>query len=235
MSALAIAPVHADGRRLSKREAQASAVQPVITLSDVDRPAGLAMLLWAGGGGGRAYMCDTAAHVIDVIDEVARPLFSFGGFGDRPGQLNEPCDILVVPTDPWLNALTMELALVVVADRGNHRVQLFEPDGVLFAVLSSDEPGRRFNSRSSAVHLDVEVAGLVHPSHLEWRGSWLDITTYGQRLIRIDIGHALKSAANDLDRRTARTTSGRALTEYAISRPGPAHAGLRLAIAEGQC
>ena len=181
------------------------AAHPVITMSDDDRPAGLAMLLWSAGPG-RAYMCDTAAHVVDVIDAFAQPLFSFGGFGDRPGRFNEPCDILVVPSDPWLKALTTEPALLIVADRGNHRLQLFEPDGVLVAILSSNAPVSSLAGRSSTPPVEVNVDGLVHPSRLAWRGPWLEITTYGHRLIRINLGQALKSSADSIDRRAARLT-----------------------------
>ena len=229
-------PISAAGdshrRRASTRAAHAVA-QPVITMSDVDRPAGLAMLLWSGGRG-RAYMCDTAAHVVDVIDAFAQPLFSFGGFGDGPGRFNEPCDILVVPSDPWMKALTTEPALVIVADRGNHRLQLFEPDGVLMAILSSNASVCGRAGRSSNSPVDVNVSGLVHPSRLAWRGPWLEITTYGHRLIRIDLARALRSGANDIDRRAARLTPRRALTQHPTAEPTRAHASLPLAVAEGR-
>src|SRR5262245_49876875 len=148
-------------QHVHRTPAAAAEAQPaVITMSDIDRPAGLAMLLWSNqSGGGRAFMCDPEAHCIDVIDPDTRPLFCFGGFGDRPGQFNEPSDVLVVPADELLAAFTDERALIAVADRGNDRVQLFEPDGVVLAVLSG-KPSRRSGHAAASQVVELDVTGL---------------------------------------------------------------------------
>jgi len=165
------------------------------------------MLLWSGADGGRAFMCDPAAHCIDVVDQTARPMFSFGRLGYQPGEFNEPSDVIVLPTDGWLELVTEAPALVAVADRGNHRVQIFELDGVLLAVLKPGRHVRGLAGRTLSSPLFVELDGLIQPSRLAWRAPWLEITTYGQRLVRRQLAHALKAAADGLVDRTTRTAA----------------------------
>ena len=167
----------------------------VITMSDLDRPAGLAMVLWTEQGRGWAYVCDPVGHAIDVIDQDARPMFSFGAYGDRPGQFNQPSDVVVLPADPWLRSVTSGPAVVAVADRGNHRVQLFEPDGLLLAVMAPRVPVRSLEDEASVRFLEIELDGLVHPTRLAWKGSWLEITNYDQSGVRVDLADALQGAA----------------------------------------
>ena len=191
---------------------ETSPVLPVITLADAGRPTGLAMLLWSTqpSGGGGVYMCDRAGHYVDVVDHQARPLFSFGGFGSAAGQFNEPTDVVVVSAIPLEPELTVGRALLAVADRRNHRVQIFEPDGVLLGILDSAESSDRGGARRPGDVTLASVPALVLPSRLEWRPPYLDIMTAGGQVIRVDLGAAVT--------RADASTPGRTHTEPAWHR-----------------
>jgi hypothetical protein len=176
----------------------------VITRSDVDRPSGIAMLISPGRAPARAYICNRLAHAIDVFDPDARLLLSFGSLGTLPGSFNDPADVLVIPFEPCLAGLTNEPALVAVADRENHRVQIFEPDGRLRAILGWTRPLSRFGRPLSRSTLEIEIDNLALPSRLEWSSPWLEITTYGQRVVRVDLGRVCRASADAAARRLAR-------------------------------
>src|SRR5213595_2910326 len=96
---------------------------------------------------GRTYLCDPVQHCIDVVDADGRPIFSFGGRGSRLGQLNTPADIAVVTFgSPSEDLPDGGMPMIAVADRGNHRIQLFEPEGVAIAAID----GSRGRSAASA-------------------------------------------------------------------------------------
>ncbi len=72
----------------------------------------------AVGRDGRLYILDGVNHRVVVCDVEGGFQFQFGSQGDGPGQLAYP---LGIATDPNGN--------VYVADSGNHRFQMFAPDG----------------------------------------------------------------------------------------------------------
>jgi hypothetical protein len=145
-----------------------------------------------GASTSRVYVCDPAGHFVHVLDHAAAPLFSFGGFGDRPGQFNGPSDVTVVSTSGSTTGAGNELALIAVADRGNHRVQLFDPEGVLVAVLAAEAECEGWPRFSTAQWLRVPC--LVEPSALEWRAPFLEVTTANERAVRVEIGAELLQA-----------------------------------------
>ena len=64
------------------------------------------------------YVTDSANHCVKVTDKTGKFLFKFGSQGQRPTQFNNPTGITIDNKDR-----------VLVADRGNNRVQLFTPEG----------------------------------------------------------------------------------------------------------
>ena len=84
------------------------------------------------------FACDPASHQICVVDGEGSLLEAFGEAGTLPGQFNRPSDAIVVsPHFDGEDAAGDHLALVAVADRGNHRVQVFEPEGQLVAIIGA--------------------------------------------------------------------------------------------------
>ena len=177
-----------------------------IALPERFRPDGVAMLLGSNGFG-RVFLCDRKNHFIDVVDQYARPLFSFGGRGTAPGQFNDPCDIVAIPPTDQLS-FTIEQALVAVADRGNGRVQIFDGSGTLVAMLAPFEP-MCDRSRSSGAPV-IRTPAFARLSRLVWAPPYLVIADSNRRVVRVDLGLALYP--------TGRTTTARSAIRGALRR-----------------
>jgi hypothetical protein len=85
----------------------------------------------------RTFACCPDSHQICVLDgdgvcEV------FGEQGSGPGQFESPSHVIVVsPRFEGEVASVEGIDLVAVADRGNDRVQIFEPEGQLVAIIGA--------------------------------------------------------------------------------------------------
>src|SRR5258706_2945430 len=101
---------------------------------DLRRSAGLALIATDDLPAGRIYLCDPDNHAIDVLDGSGQPVFSFGGQGCGPGQLDTPVDVAILTLDGSEIASASD-AVLAVAERGNNRVQLFELDGGWLGII----------------------------------------------------------------------------------------------------
>jgi hypothetical protein len=165
------------------------------TASNRDRPIGVALIASPDLPGGRVFLCDPSAHVINVLDHNHQPVFAFGGFGSRLGQFDRPTDVAIVwidTVDP--DAPTADSAILVVADRGNHRLQMFDLDGAPVGAI-----GGRLGASSTSRCPDRSgwpffrlgsVPSLPFPSRLEWRTPYLDVAC-GGTMVRLDLAAAL--------------------------------------------
>jgi len=70
-------------------------------------------------GAGALYVADTGNQRVQKLDLAGEPLATWGDFGPYPGFFSEPTGI------------AFSGGRVYVADRDNHRIQVFEPDGTL--------------------------------------------------------------------------------------------------------
>ena len=75
----------------------------------------------------RYYVSDSDDHFIHVFDTNGDFLFKFGGPGSTPGQLSKP----------WGICFDREFNLVV-ADEGNNRIQLYNKEGGLIKIITTD-------------------------------------------------------------------------------------------------
>jgi|SRR5579862_1770420 len=144
--------------------------------------------------GSRTYLCDEESHTIHVLDEQCRPVFSFGGFGSGLGQFDTPAEAAVIWTsDPSAPAFGAEI--LVVADRGNHRIQLFETDGaVIGAIGGTDAPdaGDRPSPRAAWPFFRLDDGpSLPLPTRIEWRAPYLEVTCGDDQVVRVDLAVAL--------------------------------------------
>jgi DNA-binding beta-propeller fold protein YncE len=64
----------------------------------------------------KIYVLDSLNHRVQVFGPTGSWLYSFGGRGSEPGKFVGPADLTIAP----------ESNLLLVADKGNHRVQIFE-------------------------------------------------------------------------------------------------------------
>jgi hypothetical protein len=185
-------------------------------VADEDRPQGFA-IMWSDDRSGRAYLCDPINHCIDVVDERARPLFSFGGVGSLRGQFHEPADVAIVSVDPS-GAMDEDSAILAVADCGNHRVQFFELDGAPLVSLDTRSSERALSgwpSRSGWPFFRLAATPhLVQPSRLVWRPPFLDVTTAGGAIVRLNVLSALMPDFNDWLLTTGSGTLRQALNHF---------------------
>jgi hypothetical protein len=179
-----------------RRSAFTSSPATVTVSSDQERPIGLALIASPDLHGGRAYLCDSGEHCVHVFDREYRRLFSFGEQGSQLGQFDTPSDAAIVwidATDPA--ACTVETAVLVIADRGNHRLQLFELDGAAICAIDgrAETPSSRgwpIRSGWPFFRLGAPPA-LSFPSRLEWRAPYLDVACSGATMVRLDLAAAL--------------------------------------------
>jgi hypothetical protein len=156
-------------------------------------------------------------HCIDVVDDDARPLFSFGGFGTGPGQFNEPSDAVIVYGEPGAGSRWDDFPLLAVADRGNHRVQLFEPDGALLATIDpwrvrGKHPDLPVRAGSPFFRVNP-IPQLVLPARLAWRRPHLDVLTAGGVVVALDLEMARRPDFDTWLATATHSTARRAL-EY---------------------
>lgn len=97
---------------------------------------------------GRMYVVDRAKHRVIVLDMAGRELFTFGGRGDRDGQMNMPLDAAVDGD-----------GTVYVLDSGNFRVQIFGPGGEFLSKFGmvGDQPGYFANPKGIALDSEGHI------------------------------------------------------------------------------
>ncbi len=155
-----------------------------------------------------SYVCDAISDRIHVLDGRGRWVESFGERGRQPGQFDHPSDAtLVMPMfegeDPVESAYT---ALVAVADRMNHRVQIFEPAGQFVTALGGSTP--KDTACAIAAAEPAERDGwpffrlapdpvFKEPVRLRWRAPWLEVTEAGGAMHRIDLAYAMLPCFDD--------------------------------------
>jgi len=185
------------GRRTTVRKSMAAPLrfEPSFQQAVSERPVGQVRHSPGIGHPGRVYTCDPANHRIDVTDESLRPLFSFGTYGSGAGQFKQPTDVVLVPLGGMEDGPGDAPLALVVADRDNHRLQLFELDG---AFIASIDPwmGRvrhvNWVARAGWPFFRVNpIPQLVLPSRLEWHHPRLDVMSPDGQVVSLDLHLAL--------------------------------------------
>jgi hypothetical protein len=164
---------------------------------DSERPTGVAVVTGDDVHGGRAYLCDRQNHCIDVVGRDSLPIFSFGGHGSGPCRFDTPTDVAVV----WLDhadadARALSSALLVVTDRNNHRIQIFETDGVPVATIDGRTGGSAPSTWPARAgwpyfRLASAVPKFSFPTRLAWHAPFLEITCAGGSVVRFDLAMAM--------------------------------------------
>jgi hypothetical protein len=155
-----------------------------------------------GKRGTVSYVCDAITHRIHVLDGRGRWLESFGEQGREPGQFDRPSDAtLVMPMFEGEDAAeSAYTALVAVADRMNHRVQIFEPAGQFVTALGGSPPGDLpvDDAADTPANRDgwpffrvTPDLALSEPVRLRWRAPWLEVTEASGARHRIDLAYAM--------------------------------------------
>lgn len=177
-------------------------------------PRGLAILAHPATGRERLYVCDAGNHRIQVLTLDGVPETAFGGFGDGPAQFNAPTDIVVARPRVGAAGGSSDDPLLVVADERNHRVQVFDPDGVFVAAVGAGERSGTSSAPLSRKGWPYFRAGsdprLVRPARLAWEGGVLEVTC-ADGTVRVDLAVALLpdfvTWRRDAERRLAASAS----------------------------
>jgi hypothetical protein len=148
----------------------------------------------------RRFACDPVAHQVCVVDADGRLLEAFGEPGSLPGQFLEPADAVVVSPRFHGEDASDRPELVAVADRGNRRVQVFEPHGQLVAILGNETPATPDIDRGRAgwpfFRLgSTSLAG--DPVSLDWQDPYLVVTDSTGCRTSIDLAAALLPSFDD--------------------------------------
>ncbi|HVC21298.1 MAG TPA: NHL repeat-containing protein [Vicinamibacterales bacterium] len=158
-------------------------------------PRGLAIAADPDSGETRLFVCDAGNHRIQVLTRDGLPAGAFGGFGAGPGQFNAPSDIaLALPSfSGWDEEGDAGDPLLVVADQGNSRLQVFDADGVFVAAIGAEAPAAgRPLSRAGWPYFRLGADPyLPGPSRVVWREGGLDVTCGNGDLVRLDLAVAL--------------------------------------------
>jgi hypothetical protein len=147
---------------------------------------------------GRSFACCPDTDQIAVIDAQGRLCELFGEAGRGPGQFDQPSHVIVVsPRFEGEDVHVEGIELVAVADRGNNRVQVFEPEGQLVAIIGaaagSTEPVTEWRDARAGWPF-FRVGGdpaLAAPVRLEWADPLLVVVGADGSRTPIDLAAAL--------------------------------------------
>ena len=161
-------------------------------------PRGLAVLPGASRADTRIFVCDAWNHRIQIFDGEGVPRGAFGRRGSAPGRFDVPTAITVVApvfAGEELDPDSPEANWLAVADRWNHRVQIFDLDGWFIGAIGNDaethadEPGL---TRAGWPFFRVgTMPVLSQPVKLLWVAPRLVVTSATGRVNRLDLALAL--------------------------------------------
>ena len=147
---------------------------------------------------GRSFACCPETDQIAVIDASGGLCEVFGEAGAGPGQFDQPSHVIVVsPRFEGEDAHVEGIALVAVADRGNNRVQIFEPEGQLVAIIGAPAGSTEIATEwrdARAGWPFFRVGGdprLAAPVRLEWADPLLVVVGADGSRTPIDLAAAL--------------------------------------------
>ena len=153
---------------------------------------------WRRFRNGRSFACCPATDQIAVIDAFGRLCEVFGEAGQGPGQFDQPSHVIVVsPRFEGEDVRVEGIALVAVADRGNNRVQVFEPEGQLLAIIGAPADSTAIATEwrdARAGWPFFRVGGdprLEAPVRLEWADPLLVVVGADGSRTPIDLAAAL--------------------------------------------
>ena len=102
---------------------------------------------------GTVFVADTGNHRVQVFHPNGTLAFKFGSEGDADGQFKSPAgiDVKYYPHD-----LPSNYRMIAVADTGNHRIQVFHPNGTFaFKFGSEGDADGQFKSPDDVLFLGV--------------------------------------------------------------------------------
>jgi hypothetical protein len=163
-------------------------------------PLGLAVVSGATPALTRVYVCDSWNHRIQVFDGDGIPCAMFGRRGSNAGQFDVPTDIAVVSPlfpDEDLDAGDADAALLAVADRWNHRIQIFDVLGNFITALGTPDDAAYGEQPAGFTRVGWPffrlgtAPAIVQPVGLAWQAPRLLITTASGRIVSLDLDVAL--------------------------------------------
>lgn len=170
---------------------------------ELNSPSGLTILAHGRPEGTRLFVADTGNHRIQVFDGLGRPILAFGAEGSQAGQFRGPSGVTLARPDlPWEeSADDASIACVlVVADEGNDRVQVFDLDGAWLATIDAgpDSAPTPVLAAMGWPYFRIAAPGVATaPFHVTWRAPWLLVGGRKTRARRIDLAGAMLPAIDE--------------------------------------
>lgn len=194
---------------------------------ELDSPGGLAILAHGRPEETRLFVADTGNHRIQIFDGLGRPIVAFGAEGSRAGQFRRPSAITLARPDlPWEESTddASIACVLVVADEGNDRLQVFDLDGAWLATIDGEPDGAPTPVLAAMgwPYFRVAAPGVATaPSHVTWRAPWLLVSGRKKRARRIDLAGAMLPALDEWLATAPEAERARARRYFALLRHHP--------------
>lgn len=183
--------------------AEAWRLEPDLQVGEIDGPLAFGRINWvAPGPGGGMLVLDAQTHLVHVFDSTGRPLRSFGGEGEGPGEFRRPASVTSLddggfavgqgfpPVLHWLTAEGDYLGtsrLPIARDEagtrtaGSFGIWQVTPSGRVFVQVQLIDPGAD-DGEMPVVLLEVDSEAADPPDTI---ASWSWNAGFGDRAIRV--------------------------------------------------
>ena len=178
-------------------------LEPDLQVGEIDGPLAFGRINWvAPGPAGGMLVLDAQAHLVHVFDSAGKPVRSFGGEGDGPGEFRRPAAATSIadgrvavgqgfpPVLHWLtgegeylNSTRLPIARDEAGTRtaGSFGIWQVTPSGRVFVQVQLIDPGAD-DGEMPVVLLEVDREGAIHPDTI---ARWTWSAGFGDRTIRV--------------------------------------------------
>ena len=183
--------------------AEAWRLEPDLQVGEIDGPLAFGRINWvAPASEGGMLVLDAQTHLVHVFDSTGRPVRSFGGEGEGPGEFRRPASVTALddggfavgqgfpPVLHWLTAegdYLRSSRLPIARDEagtrtaGSFGVWQVTPSGRVFVQVQLIDPGAD-DGEMPVVLLEVDAEGAVAPDTI---AGWSWNAGFGDQPIRV--------------------------------------------------
>jgi len=183
--------------------AEAWRLEPDLQVGEIDGPLAFGRINWvAPAPGGGMLVLDAQTHLVHVFDSIGRPVRSFGGEGEGPGEFRRPASVTALDDSgftvgqgfpPVLHWLTAEgdylrsSRLPIARDEagtrtaGSFGIWQVTASGRVFVQVQLIDPGAE-DGEMPVMLLEVDPEGTAEPDTI---ATWSWNANFGDQAIRV--------------------------------------------------